>query len=697
MPTELKTEQEPLDIRSLVEPPSECSSETRAGNPNCGICLLPLSKGARPSNIDADPHDRFGRQVFGPKEIEASSSRGCEFCRNLFKFALSCCTDGLWVRHEWHLFLVAPKSDGTFTRFIFTVPPEVPCEDLPPAIRLCRGRETIEMTSTADDHVIDQAKLWWETCVRKHKCQEVYRTYKPTRLLRLEPKPNDTVVRLVTVTQPVQYVALSHRWSKETEEISLTSSNLHQRIEKGILVAQLPRLSKLAFVTSGFFIVYKACYHLSHFLKQNSVQDVVYVLRRFHVEYLWIDSLCIIQGDDGDWEHEAGSIGSIYKNATFTISATKSQGSHDSLFSDPTKIATGAHLGRLPGGIAVRIEEEPRHPFEYDSRIGDEGGDQEEYLRARGLLRRGWVYQEVLLSPRILFFLDREIMWRCQVYKVCQCARYDADEANGGYDKNIAAERESTGTHYVSRKARRQISSRSWANIIEDYGIMRFTYPEDRLPALAGIAEEFGKEKQWTYICGLWQENISEIMWLRGPYYFPKARPHNSENIPTWSWASMSSAPRFPPHKSNRVEFKSYRAVYNDKEGNPYLGDVRDAVLTIEGDVLSAKLVRKCDANHLVSLKRLSYFIDNSSHGVSIMSKYYVSLVEDSILNESVMEEPDVLLLGIPGHSEEEFLSCIVLCCADHNSGSYKRLGGVGIELNIAESLNWTRKQVNLV
>lgn len=428
------------------------------------------------------------------------------------------------------------------------------------------------------------------------------------------------------------------------------------------------------------------------------MQDVIYVLRRFHVEYLWIDSLCIIQGDDGDWEHEAGSMGSIYKNATFTISATKSKGSHDSLFSDPINIPTGAHLGTLPGDIAVRIEEEPSHPFEYGTRNGDEGADQREYLRTKGLLGRGWVYQEVLLSPRILFFLDREIMWRCQEYKVCQCARYDADEKTA-YDKDFAAERESAGTHYVSRKANRQISSRSWANIIEDYADMTFTYPEDRLAALAGVAEEFGKEKQWTYICGLWQEDISEIMWLRSPKHFPKARPHSSENIPTWSWASMSSVPRLPPRKSNTVEFKSYQAAYNDRGENPYLGDVRDAVLTIEGDVLPAKIVRKCDAKHLFSLKRTSFHIENPSYGVSIMSKYLVSLVEDCILTESVLEEPDILLLGCPGNFplDDGLFSCLVLHCADNNSGSYKRLGGVGIELNIAESLDWTRKQVNLV
>lgn len=424
------------------------------------------------------------------------------------------------------------------------------------------------------------------------------------------------------------------------------------------------------------------------------MQDTVYVLRRLHVEYLWVDSLCIIQGDDGDWEHEASSMALIYKNATFTISATKSQGSYDSLFSDPTNTATGAHLGTLPlaGDTAIRLEEWLVHPFKVSWLSSDFPRQDDETLRSEGLLGRGWVYQEVLLSPRILFFLDREIMWRCQKYKACQCARYDADRT-AWCDLNVVAEEESTGTHYFSLREHRHISTKSWARIIEDYAAKELTYPKDRLPALAGIAEEFGKEKQWTYICGLWQENISDIMWCRDRGQILRARPDILESLPTWSWASMPSKPTFSARPGS-VKFRSYHAVYNDKGKNPYLGDVRDAILTVEGNVLRTKVVRRCDANHLVD-EGFSWHRE-SRYGVSIMSKYFFPIVEDCILNESILEEPDVLLLRFT----EKYISqpfCLVVYRAEKDSGNYKRLGAADINLKLTEPLDWTEKQMSLV
>lgn len=264
MPREIEPDQESLDILSLMESPHS-NSTRRAGNPCCGVCLFPLSKGVRPSNADADPRYE-SREKFGLKAVEASSSRGCRFCRRIFRLALSCGAVGLCIdQRDEPRMLTVTKSDGTSTRFIFMVPMDFPWRKLPRTYRLCRGRETIKMTSTADDDVLDQAKLWWEICMRKHKCQEVHHSFKPTRLLRLEHKPDNTVIWLVSVTSPVQYVALSHRWSKETAETSLCSSNLQQRVEKGILVTELPRLSKFTFATSDCFIVCKTFYRLSDF------------------------------------------------------------------------------------------------------------------------------------------------------------------------------------------------------------------------------------------------------------------------------------------------------------------------------------------------------------------------------------------------------------------------------------------------
>lgn len=406
--------------------------------------------------------------------------------------------------------------------------------------------------------------------------------------------------------------------------------------------------------------------------------------------------MCILQGDDGDWNHEAGSMASIYKNATFTIVAAKCQGSHDSLFSDPAKSAEGAYIGKLPGGVNVRLEEPPQHGI-LRTRFGEFLGWGGLERGWGGLLDRGWVYQEVLLSPRALYFLHDEIMWRCQEHRVCQCARYDADDLYD-YDKNVKAEHGSTGTFVCYTRAR-TIGSRSWASIITDYGARQLTFAKDRLPALAGVAEHFGKERQWTYLCGLWQQDISNnLSWYRYKDSDPGPRSHDTRKLPTWSWASIGGRTLNMGGDFKHVEFESCHITYNDAEGNPYLGDVKDAVLTIKADVFPAKLIRECDSNHLE--RSSSMLPGRQRYGVSIMAEYFLVLTEDCILDESILEKPDVLCLAL-GKNQFGISQGLVLYCVDSTNERYERLGWIGWMSSDFQvdwrSWNVARRKVNLV
>src|SRR5204863_1623669 len=54
----------------------------------------------------------------------------------------------------------------------------------------------------------------------------------------------------------------------------------------------------------------------------------------FGVSYLWIDSLCIIQDSDVDWQKEAASMGEVYQHGLCNIAAMASNGPHGGLFSN---------------------------------------------------------------------------------------------------------------------------------------------------------------------------------------------------------------------------------------------------------------------------------------------------------------------------------------------------------------------------
>lgn len=49
--------------------------------------------------------------------------------------------------------------------------------------------------------------------------------------------------------------------------------------------------------------------------------DAIRVTRMLGVQYLWIDSLCIIQNDARDWQIESSRMGDVYRNAYLTIAA----------------------------------------------------------------------------------------------------------------------------------------------------------------------------------------------------------------------------------------------------------------------------------------------------------------------------------------------------------------------------------------
>jgi hypothetical protein len=95
---------------------------------------------------------------------------------------------------------------------------------------------------------------------------------------------------------------LSHCWGK-TNASRLTSSNLDS------LINDIP----FQFLSTTF-------------------QHAVIITRRLGVQYLWIDSLCIIQDSTVDWQHESAVMGQIYWYSFLNISATAARDGTEGLF-----------------------------------------------------------------------------------------------------------------------------------------------------------------------------------------------------------------------------------------------------------------------------------------------------------------------------------------------------------------------------
>jgi hypothetical protein len=102
----------------------------------------------------------------------------------------------------------------------------------------------------------------------------------------------------------------------------------------------------------------------------------------------------------------------IYRNSTLTTAATASSSSDGGSFSK-TEENHMAHKidGRTKKHESFTVfgrQQLPHRQFE-----------------ASPLLTRGWVFQERLLSPRVLHFASQELMWECMEESWCECMEID--------------------------------------------------------------------------------------------------------------------------------------------------------------------------------------------------------------------------------------------------------------------------------
>ncbi|KAK0613663.1 heterokaryon incompatibility protein-domain-containing protein, partial [Immersiella caudata] len=138
---------------------------------------------------------------------------------------------------------------------------------------------------------------WVDSCNKSHHKCKTARPGLPKRVLDVGTPTGGGVIRLCrsesAPSNDKRYVALSHCWGATPLPKTLTS-NVEERRE-GIEFSHLPR----------------------------SFQDAVTVTRSIGIRYLWIDSLCIIQDDQTDWQVELSRMADIYNNANLVIAASQ--------------------------------------------------------------------------------------------------------------------------------------------------------------------------------------------------------------------------------------------------------------------------------------------------------------------------------------------------------------------------------------
>ena len=387
------------------------------------------------------------------------------------------------------------------------------------------------------DMEISVLKYWLSNCQNNHPdCSSEELGFMPTRVVDVGSNEDQEPRLVLTADQPTgpyrkftasRYIALSHCWgSTMPNTATTTSSTIAERL-KSIPLAGLPR----------------------------TFADFIDIARRLNVQFVWIDSLCIIQDSKEDWAREAAQMASVYSSAFCTIAASASADGHG-----------GCHVDRRSepyGPVILPLTEIDvnGNPSIQSVRVFSQFGKPTvNILQQDPLSGRAWTFQERELSHRILHYSKDSIRWECRVLKASlQFPWQDIKSFNGSnrtFDVGqIGAPR--SGQQFNDKPNGKD--QEVWFQAVQNYTNRALTKQADVLPAFSGIARAVQYRTGDRYLAGMWYSNMLHCLCWRsawdpagGSPIFEPNKPaliyhtRSSEYLaPSWSWACIKGRVRY--------------------------------------------------------------------------------------------------------------------------------------------------------
>jgi hypothetical protein len=207
-------------------------------------------------------------------------------------------------------------------------------------------------------------------------------------------------------------------------------------------------------------------------------------------------------------------------------------------------------------------------------------------------ITRGWTFQEERLARRILLYGENKFFLDCRTLEraedsdrhslrpswVTSIAEGPIEEDEINLDDGVGGGRWS-----------------HWQTLCTHYAHRKLTFPEDKLPAISGMASKVARKVQSDYLAGLWKNNlVHDLFWHPSE---PPTRPEKYR-APSWSWASLDGRFRWPSWSldASCTECNMYCTILDAQTTplglDPY-GAVEDGFLKVQGILEDIKAARQ--------------------------------------------------------------------------------------------------------
>ncbi|OAA32751.1 Heterokaryon incompatibility [Moelleriella libera RCEF 2490] len=257
-------------------------------------------------------------------------------------------------------------------------------------------------------------------------------------------------------------------------------------------------------------------------------RHAIHVTRALGFRYIWIDALCIMQDQESEKMAEIMRMDEIYFNSVLNISATEGR-IYQGLICDREAL----HIN--PCTAMARISETQEdiqlQAFPQKWRLGPSEGP---------LNKRGWVFQERTLAPRIVHFTKDQVYWECHSLEASEVLPYGIPYHSSRYfNKSVGIISTSSSIQQVKLR---------WYELVEGYSRTSLSHPDDRLLAISAVAKRFCSTMHLMpsdYLAGMWKNDLPQSMLWSQDSLSGRSGPESTsielemKNAPSWSWASI--------------------------------------------------------------------------------------------------------------------------------------------------------------
>lgn len=252
----------------------------------------------------------------------------------------------------------------------------------------------------------------------------------------------------------------------------------------------------------------------------KTIKDATTLVRELGEQYLWVDSLCIIQDDYEDKANQIKAMDVVYSSAILTIAATSGNNADAGLAGAQANLRTFTQLVEKVQRLSLA-----NRPTTFDKQIDESPWN-----------TRAWTFQERILSSRVLFVAEQRCFFTCR-------HRPDAFmESLDDVESGLTGKPPPSILSDYSRNlipSSRAVNVLSYSRAVEAYTSRQLTFVSDILDAFEGVAARFRPLFRSDLLFGIPRSELdSQILWQP---YGPMTRRRDPRTglpiFPSWSWA----------------------------------------------------------------------------------------------------------------------------------------------------------------